>query len=60
METVTVFKKSYDTDQADLMRYSHELYHLRGTVIALADIIKSNPEYVESKLEELAQEFQKV
>jgi len=59
METVTVFKDSYDADQEQLMRYSHELFHLRGTVIALADILRSNPEFAQEKLDQLKEKFEK-
>jgi thiamine kinase-like enzyme len=59
METITVFKDSYDSDQEQLMRYSHELFHLRGTVIGLSQCVDSNPEFVAERLKKLAEEFEK-
>jgi hypothetical protein len=57
LDTVTVYKDSYDADQEQLFRYSHELFHLRGTVIGLADCVDSNPEFVAERLKELAEKF---
>ena len=57
METVTVFRDSYNADQEQLMRYTHELFHLRGTVMGLADCVDSNPEFVAEQLKKLAEKF---
>jgi len=57
METVTIFRSSYETLQANEFKYMSEHAHLQGTIIALADIIKTNPAYVAEKLAKLAKEF---
>ena len=57
METVTVYKDSYDADQEQLFRYTHELFHLRGTVIGLAECMDTNPEFVAEQLKTLAEKF---
>lgn len=57
METITVFKDTYETLQANEFKYMSEHAHLQGQIIALADIIKTNPDYVVEKLAELAAKF---
>lgn len=57
METVTIFRSSYETLQANEFKYMTEHAKLKGNIIALADIIKTNPDYVVNKLAELAAEF---
>ena len=58
METITVYKDIYQDDQKKLMDLQYEHYTLRGTVCALADIIKTNPKFVADQLQELAEKFQ--
>lgn len=57
MDTVTIFRSSYETLQANEFKYMTEHAHLKGKIIALADIIKTNPDYVKDVLAELAAEF---
>ena len=57
MQTVTVFKDTYETLQANEFKLMTDHAHLQGTIIALADIIKTNPDYVVKKLAELATQF---
>lgn len=57
METVTIFKDSYETLQANEFKYMTEHAKLKGTIIALAEIVKTNPDYAKEKLAEMASEF---
>lgn len=57
METITVFKETYDSAIKNEFEYMTELAKLKGTIIALADIIKTNPSYVEDTLSKLSTEF---
>jgi hypothetical protein len=59
METVTVYKDTYDADMDTLFRLQHRHFSLRGNIIALADIMRTNPEFVQEQLDELKKEFQK-
>jgi len=58
METITVYKDLYEADQANLFDLQYDHYSLRGKIIALASIIKTNPKFVEDQLQELAKKFQ--
>lgn len=53
METITVFKDSYEKTFENELKYMSELARLKGTIIALADIMDSNPEYVSKELKRL-------
>lgn len=57
METVTIFRSSYESLLANEFKYMTEHAKLKGKIIALADIIKTNPDYVKGILTELAAEF---
>lgn len=59
METITVFKDSYESAIKNEFDYMIELASLRGKIIAMADIIKTNPKFVENLLVELKEEFGK-
>lgn len=58
-ETVTVFRDSYRQLQNNEFKYMTDLAHLQGTIIALADIIDTNPDYVKKTLKNLQAEFNK-
>lgn len=57
METITIYKDSYEKLRSSEFEYLTAHAHLQGTIIALADIIKTNPAYVAEKLSELAEQF---
>ena len=59
METITVYKDLYDADQAKLFDLQMEHSRLRGNIMALAEIIKTNPKFVEDKLNEMKEIFEK-
>ena len=57
METITVFKDLYEQDQQKLFNISQDYAYTKGVIMALADIIKTNPQFVEEKLVELKAQF---
>jgi hypothetical protein len=57
METVTVYKDIYEEDRNKAWAISDRHFQLRGQIIALAEIIKTNPKFVEEELAQLAKEF---
>lgn len=57
METITIYKDLYEQDQQKLFNTSQDYAYTKGVIIALADIIKTNPQYVEEKLAELKAQF---
>ena len=59
LETITVYKDTYDSAIRNEFDYMTQLAELRGTIIALASIAKTDSEFVETRLQELAQKFEK-
>lgn len=59
METITVYRDTYNDLQDREFSYMTRLAKLQGTIIALADIAKTNPQYVEQTLQSLAEDFGK-
>ena len=59
METITVYKDSYDRLVQSEFDNLTEYARLRGHIIALAEIMKTNPRFVQDKLNEMAEKFQK-
>jgi hypothetical protein len=57
LETVTVYKDTYEADQQKLFNIQQDYAYTQGTIIALADIIKTNPQFVEEKLQELKKQY---
>ena len=57
MDTVTIYRSSYETLQANEFKYMTEHAYLKGKIIALADIIKTNPDYVKEALAQMAEEY---
>ena len=57
MDTVTIYRSSYETLQANEFKYMTEHASLKGKIIALADIIKTNPDYVKEALAKMAEEY---
>ena len=58
METVTIYKDLYQQDQQKLFNISQDYAYTKGVIMALADIIKTNPQYVEEKLAEMKTQFE--
>lgn len=59
METVTVYKDTYEELQSNEFRLMTELATLKGVVTALSGM-SDNPEYVAKELKRLAKEFENV
>jgi hypothetical protein len=57
METLTVYAETYRELQAREMEYATELAKLKGNIIALAEIIKRDPVWVEQHLDTMAAQF---
>ena len=58
METVTVYKDSYDELMDREFATSSELAFVKGTIKALAGM-QDHPEFVFGKLKEMAEKFEK-
>lgn len=58
METITIYKDLYEQDQQKFFNTSRDYAYTKGVICALAEIIKSNPNYVEEKLAEMKTQFE--
>jgi hypothetical protein len=58
METITVFKDSYNELMDREFAKSTELAYIQGTIKALAGM-EDSPEFVFAKLKEMAENFEK-
>lgn len=57
METITVYRSTYEDLRKNEFALMQDHAYLKGKIIALADIIKTNPDYVKEALAEMAKEY---
>jgi hypothetical protein len=57
METVTIYKDSYESLQNNEFKYMTELAKLQGTIRALSQM-DDHPEFVQEKLKEIVKNFE--
>jgi hypothetical protein len=58
METITVFKDTYETLQDSEFKLMTELAYIQGSIKALAGM-QDNPDFVFGRLKEMAEKFEK-
>lgn len=58
METVTVYKHSYDDLNESYNAKSYEVSYMRGVITGLAMIAESDPEEAARQLQELSEKIQ--